>query len=370
MSRNFIVCIVVGLLLLVGLFMILMGSRMEIGAAQPIVTPTPSPTPEPVVSVIELTPTPAPVVIAIESRLPEDAVAIVVNDRTLFAMESAEQAEQLLNDYLLISSEVEEGHLLIRAYTEQQVKLKKAEGTEELLDYQAAMSKLLSNPALFSITKVVASCQQTFGEITTETQTNPQLPLNSIFVLNQGSAEKWAIYTETMFKSGVECQRTETNRFKVGDTKNRVVQIGTYYSDAAEPEDGEGKEGPELPKLKFRAPVEGKIVSHFGMRSGAMHNGIDYNTALDVHVHAPEGGVVIFCGERGDYGFVVDILHDEGAAVSRLTHLCNVKVELYQRVARGEQIGDLARGAEGEKIPFHYELIINNIPYDPLQYIK
>ena len=68
------------------------------------------------------------------------------------------------------------------------------------------------------------------------------------------------------------------------------------------------------------------------------------------------------------YGYVVDIDHGNGF-VSRLTHLTNVQVEMNQRVFAGDLIGSLAEDEDGGKPIFHYELIIDGIPYNPLYYI-
>jgi murein DD-endopeptidase MepM/ murein hydrolase activator NlpD len=77
---------------------------------------------------------------------------------------------------------------------------------------------------------------------------------------------------------------------------------------------------------------------------------------------------VVFCAERGAYGFVVDIDHGNGF-VSRLTHLSDVQVELNQRVFIGDPVGVLAEDTDGGKPVLHYELIIDGIPYNPLFYI-
>ena len=76
----------------------------------------------------------------------------------------------------------------------------------------------------------------------------------------------------------------------------------------------------------------------------------------------------MYCGERGAYGFVVDIDHGNGF-VSRLTHLADVQVELNQRVFIGDTVGTLAPDEDGGKPVLHYELIIDGIPYNPLFYI-
>lgn len=371
LTRNFIICLCVGLIVMVSLFLLLRSDSIKLGVEQPIVTPTPTPTPEPevVTELVEFIPTTTPYVINYSNELPTTAVDVVVNGRTLFALEDEQTAVQVLSDYMLASSKVEDDQRLIRCYVEQYPVLVKASGSAELMNYGSALAKLTSNPALFPINKVVTTCELTFSQIVVESQQNAQLQSGARFLVTEGASQRWAIYTETVYKSELECQVTETNRFKLGDARSCIIQIGTYTQGGDNATSSEGQQGPAFPTLSLTAPIKGKVCTYFGITNGVMSNGIDYTASNDARVVAPEGGVVIFCGQRGDYGFVVDILHDEGGAVSRLTHLTDVSVELYQRVARGQSIGTLARTESGESCNFHYELIINGIPYNPLQYL-
>jgi len=95
---------------------------------------------------------------------------------------------------------------------------------------------------------------------------------------------------------------------------------------------------------------------------------LEISNSAGTKIVAPGEGVVVYCGERGAYGFVVDIDHGNGF-VSRLTHLTDVQVELNQRVFIGDAVGNLAESEDGGKPVLHYELIIDGIPYNPLFYI-
>ena len=115
--------------------------------------------------------------------------------------------------------------------------------------------------------------------------------------------------------------------------------------------------------------MRGSVTSSFGFRDGNMHNGMDVAAAAGTEIAAPGEGVVIYCAERGAYGFVVDIDHGNGF-VSRLTHLAGVSLELNQRVFGGEAIGTLSDEFDvGVKPHLHYELMIDGIPYNPAFYL-
>ncbi|MDO4564636.1 MAG: M23 family metallopeptidase [Clostridia bacterium] len=369
LAKNLIFCVIAALLAIAGVFFLLNNDKPALGAAQPRITPTPSPTPEPMREVVDIVPTATPITVQAVVEIPEDAVDVLVNGSVVMAVESAEEAERALNDYLATFSEVGENQRLVRAYTEQKVELTAASGSVEILNYSGALSRLISNPALLSVTQVITSCVAEEDELRIQTQQNAQLPLNNTFIAVSGASERYIVYYESVYKSGVECSYAETNRFKVSEEVPRIIQNGTYFSDAEESQEGEGQIGPQVETLRFRCPIEGTLVSYFGMSGGIMNNGIDFEANAGTNVVAPEGGVVIYCGTRGDYGFVVDIMHDEGGLVTRLTNLDEVRVELYQRVRRGELIGVLASTGTNEKPILHLELLINNIPYDPLQYI-
>ena len=115
--------------------------------------------------------------------------------------------------------------------------------------------------------------------------------------------------------------------------------------------------------------MRGQMVHYFGYVEGKMNYGLEIGNSAGTNVVAPGEGVVVYCGERGAYGFVVDIDHGNGF-VSRLTHLSDVQVELNQRVFIGDPVGKLAPDADGGKPVLHYELIIDGIPYNPLFYFN
>lgn len=121
--------------------------------------------------------------------------------------------------------------------------------------------------------------------------------------------------------------------------------------------------------LKLKVPVSGKVQYYFGVSQGVMHYGLTYAVASEATVVAPEAGVVIYAGQRGDMGYVVDILHDEEGFVSRLWGLGSVKVELFERVNKGVAIGS-APSTGKETASVTYELLVDDLPVNPVWYFK
>src|SRR5204862_1186675 len=63
-------------------------------------------------------------------------------------------------------------------------------------------------------------------------------------------------------------------------------------------------------------PVNGPVVSGFGMRWGRMHEGIDIAVGYGTPIHAAASGTVIFSDWMGGYGNFVIIDHGGGMATA------------------------------------------------------
>jgi len=338
-----------------------------LGLAQPRTTPQPTPAPAP-------TPEPQQVTLPATRNtadtsmtMPDGAVDVVVSRRALFAMESEAAAAFFFGDYLATAGQagLAENEVLLKASLEQEISLVPAGGGQPLLTAAEAMELLLENPALAPLSREVARCEEITYKIPAQMTSTRALPSGSRLIESVGAAEKWLVYSETTFKSGVECSYVETNRFRVGEERERAVLLGAYTNKVAGSiGKDEGVAGRKPAGLRFGKPLaKGSISSYFGWHGSVWSGGIGYQAPAGTKLLAPEDGVVIFCGLRGDYGFVIDIRHDDGF-VSRFSHCADVRVELWERVKKGAAIAMLK---EDEQL--HFELIADGIPVNPLQYL-
>lgn len=337
-----------------------------------ILSPSPTPSPSPIPAVNELLPlpsaTPKPTSAAV---YPKNSVNLLSDGTTLFALEDRETAELLVEEFLRITANesLANNEHLIRAYIGAELSTIPADGTADLLSYDAALARLLGNRSLLSVTRTVERTETTVGTFETQTHKTEQLPLGSRLYLHYGNAEKTLVQTEILFKDGIACSSVQTVSARIGGSgASRIVAEGAYQSDSPdrEPPRGEGLRIHDFGGLQFVQPMRGKIVSYFGTRRHEMHYGIDIQNEAGTKVVVPEDGTVIFCGERGAYGFVVEILHENGF-ISRLTHLADVTAELQQHVYKSETLGVLAPDETDNEAHLHYELLINGVPIDPLQ---
>lgn len=124
-------------------------------------------------------------------------------------------------------------------------------------------------------------------------------------------------------------------------------------------------------KIPFSFPVRGnyRSTSGFGPRWGRMHEGHDWAGGTGTPIHATADGVVVHAGRQGGYGNLVKIRHDFGFE-TRYAHQSRIRVEVGQRVSRGERIGDMGNTGRSTGTHLHYEVRVGGKAVNPLKYIK
>lgn len=130
-------------------------------------------------------------------------------------------------------------------------------------------------------------------------------------------------------------------------------------------------------KSPFAMPVRGnfRFTSGFGYRrdpKGAgtrMHEGTDFAGSTGTPIHATADGVVTHAGWDGGYGRLVTIRHDFGIE-TRYAHLSQIRVDVGQRVSRGDRIGDMGSSGRSTGTHLHYEVRIGGKPVNPMTFIR
>jgi murein DD-endopeptidase MepM/ murein hydrolase activator NlpD len=124
-------------------------------------------------------------------------------------------------------------------------------------------------------------------------------------------------------------------------------------------------------------PVTGSFrwTSGFGMRRDPkgwgtrMHEGVDMAGAYGLPILATGDGVVIHAGWDNGYGRSVEIRHVNGI-VTRYAHMSELRVDVGQKVSRGQQIGDMGNSGRSTGTHLHYEILIGGSPVNPMTFIK
>ncbi len=110
-------------------------------------------------------------------------------------------------------------------------------------------------------------------------------------------------------------------------------------------------------------PVMGGIISrHYSEE----HKAVDFAAAMNEPVFATASGKVIFAGDKGDFGFMVEI--DHGGIVTRYAHLARFSTKQGFSVRKGEIIGFVGNTGNSNGAHLHYEIIYNGNNVNPENY--
>ena len=126
----------------------------------------------------------------------------------------------------------------------------------------------------------------------------------------------------------------------------------------------------QFDRKRFVWPVQGKVVSRFGIQpNGMYYNGVTIAGGEDMPVVAAAWGTVIFSGPLKDYGETIIIKHEDRYATV-YTRLGQRKVKLDDRVKQAERIGYLGKGEEKGGGPrFNFEIRYHNKARNPLFFL-
>jgi murein DD-endopeptidase MepM/ murein hydrolase activator NlpD len=122
---------------------------------------------------------------------------------------------------------------------------------------------------------------------------------------------------------------------------------------------------------QFIWPVDGPVVSGFGMRWGRMHEGIDIAVPAGTPIRAAASGSVVLLqseAESGGYGNFTCLDHGGGLQTC-YAHQSSFAVGSGQSVSQGDVIG--YSGCTGHCFGdhLHFEVRIGGAPTDPLGYL-
>lgn len=130
-----------------------------------------------------------------------------------------------------------------------------------------------------------------------------------------------------------------------------------------------------LNALPTKKPAGGVFTSGFGVRVSPMgdggekmHEGLDIAASVGTPIHAPAAGTIIFAGRKAGYGQIVMVDHGYGLE-TWYGHTSRVLVKPGQKVKRGQSIALIGNSGRSTGAHVHYEVHVNGIPVDPINYI-
>lgn len=122
---------------------------------------------------------------------------------------------------------------------------------------------------------------------------------------------------------------------------------------------------------KFSWPVRGKILSHYGAKSGGLFNdGINIGASRGTAVKAAENGVVAYAGnEVKGMGNLVIIQHS-GGWMTVYAHMDSMSVRRGARVSVGQKIGTVGATGKVDQPQLHFEIRKGTKAYNPSSYLR
>jgi len=121
-------------------------------------------------------------------------------------------------------------------------------------------------------------------------------------------------------------------------------------------------------------PVRGWLTSAYGLRvspftgNRQMHEGIDIAGPRGLPVLATADGIVTYSGRLAGFGNAVVLNHGFGFK-SFFAHNDTTKVRVGQTVKRGQVIATLGNTGYSTGPHLHYEVLVNDVPVNPMKYI-
>lgn len=116
-------------------------------------------------------------------------------------------------------------------------------------------------------------------------------------------------------------------------------------------------------------PTWGTVTSLFGdRRGGYRHKGLDIANRAGTNIHTTASGVVIFSGWHGGYGRKVMVYHGFGYTTV-YAHLSKVYVDVGDEVAKDDIIGTMGSSGNSTGTHLHYEVLVDSIPRDPMDFL-
>ncbi len=115
-------------------------------------------------------------------------------------------------------------------------------------------------------------------------------------------------------------------------------------------------------------PVNGAVVSPFGMRWGRLHAGIDIASPAGTVIRAAQSGRVVISAPTGGYGNYVCVQHT-AQLNSCYAHLSRFLVGRGAAVRQGSPIGLVGCTGHCFGDHLHFETWLNQQPVDPMSYL-
>lgn len=131
-----------------------------------------------------------------------------------------------------------------------------------------------------------------------------------------------------------------------------------------------GKKAPILSRF-FSWPLlfNTRVSSHYGIRKGKIHKGIDIPAPKNTSIIASNDGVVSFSGKKTGYGNVIILKHDNNIFTIYAHNSSNL-VSNGNLIKKGQNIATIGSTGRSTGNHLHFEIRIGTNAVDPIMFIK
>ena len=181
-------------------------------------------------------------------------------------------------------------------------------------------------------------------------------------VITKGEEGEAQVEADVVYVNGYEQERTILNSTTLREPTTTVKAVGT-------------KEKPKTAsKGSYIWPVSShRINSYFGGRRifgrYSYHSGLDIHASYGEAVKAADGGTVTFAGNKGSYGKLVIITHDNGTQ-TYYAHNSSLVVSAGQKVYQGQTIAKAGSTGRSTGVHCHFEVRVRGTAVNPLNYLR
>jgi murein DD-endopeptidase MepM/ murein hydrolase activator NlpD len=188
-------------------------------------------------------------------------------------------------------------------------------------------------------------------------------------VRNELAASRDTLAAARSLKQSALRNSRETREDYLHEVEALAAQSASLAAAIRDAQQGAGSTGTGTPSASgFIWPVNGTVVSGFGMRWGRLHEGIDIAASSGTPIWAAAAGTVIHAGGLGGYGNLVVVDHGNGLATA-YAHASAILVGVGQRVAQGETVSLAGSTGNSSGPHLHFEVRVNGVAVDPLLYL-
>lgn len=175
-------------------------------------------------------------------------------------------------------------------------------------------------------------------------------------VVKEAVPGKKNVITTTYYVNGQEAEEKVTE-----EVIDKGIPATVYVGTKKRPSDvGTGR---------FKYPTDGRLTSEFGPRWGRFHYGIDLASPTGTPVFASDNGVVTFAGEKGSFGKIVMIDHNNGYE-TYYAHNSEILVSEGEIVEQGQMIAKVGVTGRTTGPHCHFEVHVDGVAQNPLDYLE